>query len=329
MQLNKNIKIFVNYFLGPLLFIALSWVIYKEIKKQPDWSSVFKVFQSSIAYVYLLLVIVLMLVNWSLEAIKWKMLVQSIQPVSFWVAFKATLCGVSFTLVVPNRMGEYLGRVMYMNEGNRLRTISMTVAGSISQLLVTMLMGSAGLLILWNDIIQQQLVSSLWMQVVFWGVVIVTICLTIFYFRLSWLVRLIEKIPGSSRFIYLVKALDGLDATILIRLLSLSLLRFIVFTMQYYLMFRLFGVELTAWQAFWMVSVSFLIMAVIPSFAFAELAQRGLVMKTIVGLYSANVLGVVSTTTSIWFINLMLPAIAGSLLILSNKRIIKERNEEN
>jgi hypothetical protein len=231
-------------------------------------------------------------------------------------------------MIAPNRMGEYLGRVLYMNDGNRLKTISMTVAGSISQLIITLLMGGIGLVVLKDDMETKNLISPLWMQMVIYGVMTVLIVLTLFYFRLSWLVRLIERLPGSSRFVYLVKTLEGLDATLLLRLLSLSLLRFAVFTVQYYLMFRLFEVNITAWQAFWTMSVSFLIMAVIPSFAIAELAQRGFVAKTIVGLYSSNVLGIITATAGIWFINLMLPAIAGSLLILGIKKLLKEKDEE-
>lgn len=328
MKWNKNIKIFVNYFLGPLLFIGLSYVIYNEVKKQPDWKSVFQPLQSSKGFFFLLVVLLLMLLNWSIEAMKWKLLVRTIQPVSFINAFKATLAGVSFTLVAPNRMGEYLGRVMYMKEGNRLKAIAMTVAGGISQLLVTLVLGTIGLVFLQSAIIEKQLASSLWMQVLVWGALLVTIALTFFYFRLSWMVRLVEKIPGVQRFLYLIEPLQSLHATILLRLLSLSLLRFFVFTVQYYLMFCLFNVEVTLWQAFWSVCVSFLVLAVVPSFAIAELAQRGFVIKTLVGIYSTNVLGMITATTGIWFINLMLPAIAGSLLILSIKRIIKEKDED-
>jgi uncharacterized membrane protein YbhN (UPF0104 family) len=328
MKLNKNTQIFINYFLGPLLFAGLSWFIYKEIKKQPNLGSVFTAFKSSTGAMYLLGVLLLMVVNWSLEAIKWKLLVRPIQPISFLKSFKAVLSGVSFTMIAPNRMGEYLGRVLYMNDGNRLKTISMTVAGSISQLIITLLMGGIGLVLLKGDMEAKNLISPLWMQLIIYGVMAVLAVLTLFYFRLSWLVRLVEKLPGSSRFVYLVKALEGLDATLLLRLLSLSLLRFAVFIVQYYMMFRLFEVNITAWQAFWTVSVSFLIMAVIPSFAIAELAQRGFVAKTIVGLYSSNVLGIITATAGIWFINLMLPAIAGSLLILGIKKLLKEKDEE-
>ena len=72
----------------------------------------------------LVAVILLMLVNWSVEAVKWKISIREIQRVSFIKAFKAVLSGVSFSVSMPNRVGEYLGRVMYMDEGNKLKTIS-------------------------------------------------------------------------------------------------------------------------------------------------------------------------------------------------------------
>jgi uncharacterized membrane protein YbhN (UPF0104 family) len=327
---NKLVKYrtFIHYFLGPLLFLVLSWFIYREIRKQPNLQEVYTAFQKHGA-LYLPAVLLLMVINWSLEAMKWKMLVQPVQQISFITSLKAVLTGVSFTLIAPNRMGEYLGRVLYMDDGKRLKTISLTIAGSISQLLITLLMGFAGLLLLQEKIESAQLLSALWFRVILFGVAAVLLGLTIFYFRLSWIIKWVDKIPGAGRFTYLVEALEGLDATILLRLLSLSLLRFGVFIVQYYLLFDLFGVELSWWQAFWGVSVSFLVMAVIPSFAIAELAQRGIVMQTILSIYSSNIAGIISATAGIWFINLIVPAITGSLLILGIKKILKKDAERN
>lgn len=332
MKLNQNIKSgnfrkFINYFLGPLLFLWLSWSIYNEIKNQPNLDEALKVFSSTKLF-YFIPVILLMVLNWSLEAVKWKMSVQPIQRISFLKAFRAVLSGVSFSVSTPNRIGEYLGRVLYMDEGNRLRTISMTMVGSLSQLIITILMGAAGLIIMKPDIEAAHLVQGIWLQVIIYGVLAVLIVLTVFYFRLSWLVRLVNRLPGSKRFLYLVQTLEELDATLLFRLLSFSLLRFAVFIVQYYLLFQLFDAELNIWQTFWTVSVTFLVMAVIPTFAIAELAQRGYVAKMVVGIYSGNIAGIIFATTGIWFINLVLPAIVGSLLILGIKKLYKEEDEQ-
>ena len=327
---HKNIKIFINYFLGPLLFVWLSWSIYNQVKHQPNLDNAWKQIKGSLKSPMvwnLVLVVLLMIVNWAIEAMKWKLSIQKVQRINFIKAFKAVLSGVSFSVSTPNRMGEYLGRILYMDEGNRLRTISLTIVGSISQLIITLLMGAAGIIFLMPKIQSAEIVSALWVRVLLYGVIATLIVLTVFYFRLSWLVKWIDRLPRSDRYTYLVNALEELNATLLLKLLSLSLIRFIVFIIQYYLLFRLFGTGINWWQGFWAVSVSFLILAIIPTFAIAELGLRGKVSLKLLGLFSANDLGITITTGTIWFINLVVPAIIGSLLILGIKKFVTNKNE--
>ncbi|HEY9364376.1 MAG TPA: lysylphosphatidylglycerol synthase domain-containing protein [Chitinophagaceae bacterium] len=267
----------------------------------------------------LFLVLILMLANWSVEAIKWKLAVQKIQPVSFSKSLKAIFSGVSFSITTPNRVGEYLGRILYMEEGKRLKAISLTIVCSISQLLVTLFMGGLGLLLLMKKIAVSEMVSIIWIRVLLSGVFIVFVILTVFYFRLSWLVKWIDRIPASSRFAWLINTIEEFNATLLLKLLSLSLLRFFIFIIQYYLLFRLFGVDILWWQGFWSVSICFLILAIIPSIALADLGLRGQVTLKLLGLFSSNFLGISFTTATIWFINLVVPSIIGSLLIVSIK----------
>ena len=330
MKLNKNSKLFINYFLGPLLFIWLSWSIYRQVQRQPNlesaWQGIKESFNSPLIW-NLVAVIFLMIVNWSVEAVKWKISVHKIQQVSFLKAFRAVLSGVSFSVSTPYRIGEYLGRVLYMEEGNRLKTVSITIVGSISQLIITLLMGCIGLILLRPSIEANQLISPIWMKVIIYGVIAVLSGLLLFYFRLSWLIKWVNRLPGTSRFTYLVKALEDFDTGLLFRLLLLSLFRFSIFIIQYYLLFHLFGVDVSWWNVFWAVSVSFLVMAVIPTIAIIELVQRGKVMTTIMALYTSNDLGVGFTTAGIWLINLVLPALIGSLLILGMRKLIKKKEE--
>ena len=330
---NKNIRVFINYFLGPLLFIWLCYSIYHQVQQQPglekSWRHIYESFNSGKIW-NLVIVLLLMLVNWSVETIKWKLAVQKIQKVDFFTAFKAVLSGVSFSVTTPNRVGEYLGRVLYMNEGNRLKAISLTITGSISQLIVTLIMGLAGLLILRAPVEASQMISSFWLDIMLWGVGAGVFILTLFYFRLSWLVSWIDRLPGSKKWAWLIETLEKFNATLLLQLLSLSALRFVVFIIQYYLLFQLFDVNVSLWQAWWTVSVSFLILAVIPTIAlFTDLGLRGKVSLMLVGMFSGNNLGIGLTAVSVWFINLIIPALAGSLLILSIKKILKNKNATN
>ncbi len=329
MKPGRNIKLFINYFLGPLLFAWLSWSIYRQIRDQPNlelaWQRILELMGSSMIW-NLVAALLLVVVNWSLEAVKWQVAVRSVQKVPFITALKAVLSGVSFSVSTPNRVGEYLGRVLYMKEGNRLRTIAVTIVASMSQLLITLLMGFAGVLVLRNDMEKSGMIAGLWIDVLLYGVGAALLILTLFYFRLSWLIRWVDRLPGSGRFAYLVRVLEDFDATILLRILSLSAIRYLVFIAQYYLLFKLFNVDISWWQAGWSVSVSLLVLAVIPSFAIADLGLRGEVAIKLIGLFSTNSLGIWMTTMVIWLINLILPAVAGSLLILSIRKIFANKH---
>lgn len=333
MKLSRNTKIFINYVLGPLLFFWLSYSLYTQIKHQKGlaeaWNQIKQTPAATVA-VYLVSVVALMLVNWLIEAMKWKLVLKNVQQLSLWNSFKAILSGVSFSATTPNRVGEYAGRVLFLDEGNRLRSVSLTIVCSISQLLVTMIMGCAGLFFLQHQLSDAKIISGAlsdsWVLVFLFGSLAVLILLGIFYFKISLFSTWLEKRTWMKRFKYLVEELNQAKPELLFRLFLLSLIRFIVFCFQYYLLFRLFGVEVTFWQSFWVISVAFLVLAVIPTIAIAELGLRSTIVWELIKIFTANSLGVTIATASIWFVNLIIPAIAGSILI-AGVRLYKKRKE--
>jgi hypothetical protein len=84
-------------------------------------------------------------------------------------------------------------------------------------------------------------------------------------------------------------------------------------------MIQLMQVTVSYWQAFWLISVIYLILAIVPTIALAEVGLRGKVSLELFGLFSANKLGIIAASTGIWLVNLVIPALFGSLLILSIK----------
>ena len=88
-------------------------------------------------------------------------------------------------------------------------------------------------------------------------------------------------------------------------------------------MLQLLQVKIDWWQGFWVITLLFWVLAIVPSFAIADLGIRGKFAVALFTLFSNNVVGIIGTTFGIWFINLFMPAIVGSLLILGIK-IFKE-----
>ena len=330
-RLHKNIKILFNYILGPLLGAWLFYSLYKQVKGQPhlrDSIELIKLAPFGKQALKFWAVVILAFINWGIEARKWQLLVKSLQRINYFVAFKAVLSGVTLSLNTPNRIGEYGGRILYVKEGNRIKAISLSIAGSMSQLIITLLMGCTGLVFLIYT--QQSSVNFIMGLSFFWVKILLLIstvaaCVLLFiFFRLSWLIKIIEKIPPFVKYAHYISVLESFHAKVLLRLLSLSFTRFIVFVIQYILLLQVLNVDITWIQSFWIISILFLVLAIVPSFAIADLGIRGKFSVELLALYSANTVGIIGTTFGIWFINLFVPAIAGSILILGTK-IFKEK----
>lgn len=317
--------------IGPLVFIVLAWSIYHQLLRQPNWRESFVHIGEALhgkGLWQLGLAILLMLVNWSIEARKWQVVINRIQPIGFVQSLKAIFTGTTMAFFTPNRIGEYVGRILYIDESKRVQGISLTIVCSIAQLLVTLVAGLGALAYMKQVVATQQAGDRslvFWIDTLLWCTALGMVILTLFYFRLAWLARWIEKIPRIERFVRYIRVLDSFNATILLRILSLSVIRYIVFIGQYYLVFSVFDVSLTPVQVFASIGVVFLVLAVVPTIAvITELGVRWKASIELVQFFSTNTWGVLATSLSIWIINLVIPALIGSLLILGI-RIFKNR----
>ena len=323
---NKNIKIIFKYIIAPLLAIWLFYSLYTQIKMQPHLDESLELikeapfgadawkFWTVISFVFL---------NWGFEARKWQILVKPLQNMSFFTAFKSVLTGVTLSINTPYRIGEYGGRILYIKKGSRIKAVSLSIAGSISQLIITLLMGCIGLsfFILFQLPDHSSIIglSYFWLKTLLIISTLATIFVILFFFRLAWLIKLIEKIPAIARYTAYINVLEDFTPKLLLRLLSLSFFRYLVFVFQYILLLQVLNVEIFWLNAFWLINILFLVLAIVPSFAIADLGIRGKFSVELLSLYSINTVGIIGTTFGIWFINLFIPALAGSILILSSK----------
>jgi hypothetical protein len=323
--LNKNIKI-INWVAGPFVFLLLSWFIYWQVIHQPNWRNSLNQVWMAIKGPQqwkLWLVLALMPANWGLEARKWQLALRPLGGIAYRDAFRAVFTGTTMACFTPNRMGEYLGRILYIKEGRRIKAIALTMACSIAQLMITLVVGLVGVLYLRSlphPVVSGQQHWQMALNILMWTVIILLGSLTFIYFRLSLVASFLLKIPGARKYGAYVKVLENFDATILLRILFLSFGRYIVFIVQYSLVFPVFGVALGFWQVWGGMSVVFLVMAVVPTLTFlTELGLRWEASIQVLEIFSSNVVGIFATSFAIWLINLIIPALIGSLLIVSIK----------
>lgn len=322
----RKIKIFLNYFLGPILFAGIAYSIYRQVVAQPSfgnhWQHIKQVLTEN-GKGFLATAIALMAVNWGLESKKWQVLTSHVQPTSFYTSVKSVMAGVSFTMLTPNRMGEFLGRVLYLPDGSRVRAATLMMLSSISQLVITLFCGVMGLTMLkiWAPQLsaESQGWTGLLVNALLWGSSICIIIGLLIYFNIGWLIRQLERFPPFSKYAYYVHVIGEIHYFELLKLLALSSVRYLVFLIQYALVFRFFELEIALLPLMACTSVMFLMLAIIPTIALAELGIRGQVSLFVFGLFSNDSLEILVATAAIWIINIIFPAVAGSFMLLTVK----------
>lgn len=320
--MNKSIKLIVNYFLGPVLFLVLAYLLYKQIIQQPDldirWLQIRNSWQQPLFW----FVVLMLFLNWGLEALKWQLLLSPLEKINFSTSLKSVFAGCSVTMLTPNRTGEFGGRILFLRPENRIKAISATIVGSISQLTITIIIGVIAILSLKNATASYKLIKELpWIfnqYVILISSLAGFILLTIFL-RLDFLVKYLGHISMLKKISEHFSFLNFFNRKILLRILFFSLLRYLVFILQYIFLLHVLHVEIDTLVCFGLLALFYLTMAILPTIGFTELPVRATTSVLILGLISENVLGIQTAALGIWLINLVIPSIIGSFYFLKTK----------
>ncbi len=308
--MNKNTKIWLNYFAGGLISALLLWSIYGQVTKQIANIGVGAWKQTGVG-VYLWACVALMFVNTSLEGYKWYLLTSSVAPLSYPTAFSSYLAGVAFSIVTPNRLGEYPGRILYLGRDNTLRYINVSVLGVTSQLWGVYLFGFAGL-IYYNIAF-----TAYWAKVALAFCLLANIFIAVIYRKFEIWLPAFEKVRWLRRFAVYGKLLSSFTSRKQMLVLGISILRVAVFTAQYLFLLKWMNVNVPPGAGYCMAALFFWVLAVIPSIALTELGIRGQVSLFLFQHFdSSNSIGILAATAGIWLLNLIIPSIIGSILIL-------------
>lgn len=314
-----------------LLIIIVTWgFVYKKVFYEKDPQAIFNTFLSLIhdsPLTSLLIAVILMMpLNWGLEAAKWKFLISKIEKIPLIKSFEAVLTGASISFFTPNRIGEYFGRIFILEKGGRLEGIIITILGSISQLTITILTGSLALLLIRPQIVPE---IPAYPGLIYYSVValilFLDILLLLIYFNVSLISNLGRRFIHTriGKYIRIFRILKKFRMPELLKVLGFSFSRYIVFSLQYYLLLRIFSVPIPFFDGMVIISLVFLVITVIPTVALTELGIRDSAAIYLFGMYFSMTgtvsdevnLGILTATTFLWLLNLVVPAITGTIFV--------------
>lgn len=262
------------------------------------------------------LIIFLALINWNAEAQKFKLLIRSEIRLSNLRAFLTILGGMAISNFTPARSGEYIGRGLLLKKLHPIKVVIATVTGNIAQVMMTYGIGLSCLvgMALWGDygFVWQEF-NKVWMLVM----VMVFITLLILYIKplLRWLKPRIPKQITKA-----FKLIKKYDRKLFAKVVAIAFIRYTVFALQFFLLLQLFSNFSLPVYTIALIPIAYVMQSVAPVPAISDIGVRVFVTTLLFGsLLSDN--AILHAVTCLWFINLILPGLIGTIyLVISTVR---------
>ncbi len=287
-----------------ILFIGVLFLVYWQVSRfeKGAWES-FKIYNP----ISLVVSILFVFPNIWLAYYKWKSTLKLVAPKGQGrVIRQSFFAGVVTGMLTPNMVGNFIGRFYYFERAKRIPIILFTLLSNYAQFLASLSFGWIAILIV-GKIYSIEPSKSL---LVFLGVGVVLAYL--FYFFID---NFLSRFKKRTYFVDFRNRLRK-NRTFRSKILGLSLLRFLVFTIQFSLVLNSFGEELSIENvmAIWQV---YLLTMLIPSMFFGKIGVRESVALFVLTGVGMNEFAVLFASLIIWFVNSLSPAILG-LIICKN-----------
>lgn len=244
--------------------------------------------------------------NWLLEILKWQRLAVLVQPTSFGQALKQSLSSLTVSLITPNRIGEYGAKALYFRRKDRSRVILFNFISNFSQMSTTILFGALGFWWVYESLPELNLKEINIMKA---GLFVLTIAIGFVIVGKMW----------RGFYSKLIKDLKSVRARTLMDVFALSLLKYLVFSHQFYFLLVLFGVDLGYLECMSLLSLSYLISSLIPGFVIFDWLVKGSVAVAVFGRFGVDEILVLSITSVMWLLNFGLPSLFGTLYVMAFK----------
>jgi Uncharacterised protein family (UPF0104). len=296
--------------LGILTWLFLIW------KGIPMVKSIFNTTHQSwltIHPVAILFALILMPINWCLEAAKWYILVKKDLTAGFQQAFNSVISGLTLSLLTPNRLGEPFTRSMLLKSENYVITTSAAVLCSLSQQLITIIAGITGILYLLSH--HQAFPSSQPSRQILAISTLTAISVIIIILLIPAMVKKIVMLPIMKRVKQSISSLPLFGIYTTVKITGLSLTRYAVFTSQYLLLIYGVGANVSISIGLATIATIFLIASTIPSLFFIDIGIR----VSLAIIFLGPIIGdgwAAIVSSMIWLINIGIPASYGSVILL-------------
>jgi hypothetical protein len=271
-----------------------------------------------------LVLLLLAILNYGIEAIKWKKAVSPLVNLDFIYAYKSVLSGQASSAVVPWKTGEFFGRVAFLKAEDRVAGSYLSVYASMTQFGITLLAGIPAFFYyfpLW--LAQTNATTRVEEKIGLLLLGSIVLLLFLFVFRNS-LWRIMRKLSGP-RNKYYMKSNWRIQSSLTIQLLGLSFVRYLSFLLPYALILFILNDTLDLLPFVGVMSLVFMIQSAFPGFIFTDLPLKGTLHLSLFSVLLPALNGVGTAVLCVFLFNQALPALLGLIIwVFDKKSYLKE-----
>lgn len=257
------------------------------------------------SFSYLLLAFLLIPFNQYMEWKKWELICSSFS-ITTENKRNGFFAGIGTGFISPNGWGNFIGRLFFVERKNRVFVILETAFGNLSQLLATLVFGIIGLIFLHY--------STIYLSI---SCVALILLLTVYFFSPSLLNSFFKNSKWNKR----IQLFASNTFSFRSKILLFSLIRYIIFTLQFAFIFKAFWPPLTFEYLLSHITLVYLFTSIIPSFFSGKILIRETVALSIFFEHPSLDAVVIVSSLIIWLFNNILPAVFSSFVALRMKKM--------
>lgn len=240
------------------------------------------------------------ILNWFGEIKKWQGLIGSI---SFLEALRQSLVGHSLALFTPNKWGEYGGKCLFYTKSQSSKIIALIGLGHFSQLMMTVLFGSFGILMIYSSFQIFEIIQLKWS----WAI------------TASFLLTLaaLSFKPIRTKFTSIWFHFKTISTEKIKTAFMWSGFRYVVFAHQFLFLMWCFGNTVNYSLGITIISLVYLLSSIVPVLAIGDALVKGTVAIVLMSYFNLPISSVLITVFLMWIGNVLFPALFGYVWLWS------------
>lgn len=317
-----------NFFVKGLILAGAGWAFYQQTLGKENVDELWGTFMHQLSegnILWLVLAVVLLPLTYQVEIWKWQLAIARIVQPTYTQIVKSILAGTALSFWTPGQVGDYGGRLMFIDTKKKWEVVLATGVANIAQQVAIITIGGIGIafyLFSYSDITGYPLliITALYSTIMVFN--------WFLYFNVEIVTPLLKKVGlFNEKNEAALTTLNDFTNKELWMLLTHASFKFLIYSFQYYCFLQFFGIYGGFTQLYLLILADYAIQLVLPVPPFLRLILRGEVAIAIWGAFSQNEIAILVASYGLFALNVLLPSLIGVVLMM-NTNILKSFNYE-